>query len=156
MKYVVCSIGFRLAQFPLLKLLRLWILFSIVKSPLKGISRDSNMTWFFSPIESTDTNCALLAHKAALFHSRESPFRESVLFSGSLGWSWVIIRIEIKMESGALLPSNLPSVIDRSNLSPSREFLFLKHLLENNIHFQQAIAELYDSSVKGTIARNKK
>ena len=25
------------------------------------------------------------------------------------------------MKSGALLPSNLPSVIDRSNLSPSRE-----------------------------------
>ena len=42
---------------------------------------NSNMTWFFSPIESTDTNCALLAHKAALFHSRESPFRESVLLS---------------------------------------------------------------------------
>ena len=35
--------------------------------------------------------------------------------------SWVIIRIEIKMKSSALLPSNLPSVIDRSNLSPSRE-----------------------------------
>ena len=33
---------------------------------------------------------------------------------------WVIIRIEIKMKSSALLPSNLPSVIDRSNLSPSR------------------------------------
>ena len=28
---------------------------------------------------------------------------------------------EIKMKSGALLPSNLPSDIDRSNLSPSRE-----------------------------------
>ena len=28
------------------------------------------------------------------------------------------------MKSGALLPSNLPSVIDRSNLSPSR-FYFL-------------------------------
>ena len=36
------------------------------------------MTWFFSPIESTDTNSALLSYKAALFHSRESPFRESV------------------------------------------------------------------------------
>ena len=34
--------------------------------------------------------------------------------------SWVIIRIEIKMKSGALLPSNLPRVIDRSNLSPRR------------------------------------
>ena len=34
--------------------------------------------------------------------------------------SWVIIRIEIRMKSSALLPSNLPSVIDRSNLSPSR------------------------------------
>ena len=30
--------------------------------------------------------------------------------------SWVIIRIEIKMKNSALLPSNLPSVIDRSNL----------------------------------------
>ena len=29
--------------------------------------------------------------------------------------SWVIIRIEIKMKSSALLPSNLPRVIDRSN-----------------------------------------
>ena len=34
--------------------------------------------------------------------------------------SWVIIRIEIKMKSSALLPSNLPRVIDRSNLSPRR------------------------------------
>ena len=34
--------------------------------------------------------------------------------------SRVIIRIEIKMKSGALLPSNLPRVIDRSNLSPRR------------------------------------
>ena len=29
--------------------------------------------------------------------------------------NWVIIRIEIKMKSGALLPSKLPRVIDRSN-----------------------------------------
>ena len=41
----------------------------------------SNMTWFFSPIELTDTNFALLAYKAALFHSRDSPFRESVLLA---------------------------------------------------------------------------
>ena len=34
--------------------------------------------------------------------------------------SWVIIRIEIKIKSSALLPSNLPRVIDRSNLSPRR------------------------------------
>ena len=34
--------------------------------------------------------------------------------------SWVIIRIKIKMKSSALLPSNLPRVIDRSNLSPRR------------------------------------
>ena len=34
--------------------------------------------------------------------------------------SWVIIRIEIKMKSSALLPSNVPRVIDRSNLSPRR------------------------------------
>ena len=34
--------------------------------------------------------------------------------------SWVIIRIEIKMKSCALLPSNLPRVIDRSNVSPRR------------------------------------
>ena len=32
-----------------------------------------------------------------------------------------------------------------------------EHMLENNtFHFKRAIAELYDSSVKGTIARNKK
>ena len=28
------------------------------------------------------------------------------------------------MKSGALLPSNLPRVIDRSNLSPSREYFY--------------------------------
>ena len=37
------------------------------------------------------------------------------------------------MKSGALLPSNLPSVIDRSNLSPSREnaplFIFISILI---------------------------
>ena len=33
----------------------------------------------------------------------------------------VIIVLEIKVKSWALLSSNLPSVIDRSNLSPSRE-----------------------------------
>ena len=38
--------------------------------------------------------------------------------------SWVIIRIEIKMKSSALLPSNLPRVIDRSNLSPHTAFHF--------------------------------
>ena len=91
---------------------------------------NSNMTWFFSPIKSTDTNSALLADIKPRFpiqpvvtvFFRESPFRESVLLSvfWSFGWSWVIIRIEIKMKSGALLPSHLPRVIDRSNLSPRR------------------------------------
>ena len=41
--------------------------------------------------------------------------------------SWVIIRIEIKMKSSALLPSNLPRAIDRSgptcNCSKPCEFL---------------------------------
>ena len=58
----------------------LWI-FVILWGWSNQIIDYSNMTWFFSPIESMDTNCALLAHKAALFHSRESPFRESVLLS---------------------------------------------------------------------------
>ena len=43
--------------------------------------------------------------------------------------SWVIIRIEIKMKSSALLPSNLPRVIDRSNLSLSREFASCHRLI---------------------------
>ena len=29
-------------------------------------------------------------------------------------------------------------------------------MLENTFHFKRTIAELYDSSVKGAIARNKK
>ena len=33
------------------------------------------------------------------------------------------------MKSGALLPSNLPRVIDRSNLSPSREYIRLQVIL---------------------------
>ena len=68
---------------------------------------------------------------------RRSENRFCCLFSGSLGWSWVIIRIEIKMKSCVSLSSNLPRVIDRSNLSPrhfanyktimhSFSFLFLK------------------------------
>ena len=47
--------------------------------------------------------------------------------------SWVIIRIEIKMKSSALLPSNLPSVIDRSNLSPSREAFHFYFLIQSLI-----------------------
>ena len=38
------------------------------------------------------------------------------LFSGPLGEVGLLLEIEIKMKSGALLPSNLPRVIDRSNL----------------------------------------
>ena len=41
--------------------------------------------------------------------------------------SWVIIRIEIKMKSSALLPSNLPSVIDKFDRS-----MTLGKLLGNN------------------------
>ena len=29
-------------------------------------------------------------------------------------------------------------------------------MLENTFHFKRAIAELYDSSIKGAVARNKK
>ena len=41
------------------------------------------------------------------------------------------------MKSSALLPSNLPSVIDRSNLSPSREvdFYFYSNNDPTNILF---------------------
>ena len=55
------------------------------------VSREnSNMTWFFSPIKSTDTNSALLADikppfpiqpVITVFPERESPFRQSVLLS---------------------------------------------------------------------------
>ena len=37
------------------------------------------------------------------------------------------------MKSGALLPSNLPSIIDRSNLSPSR-FIFISILIMTQLH----------------------
>ena len=90
----------------------------------------SNMTWFFSPIKSTDTSSALLANIKPRFpiqlvvtvfpENSRSENQFSCLFSGSLGWSWVIIRIEIKIKSGASLPSYLPRVINRSNLSPRR------------------------------------
>ena len=80
----------------------------------------SYMTWFFSPIKSTDTNCALLADKlrfpiqpVVTFFSKNRRFenRFCCLFSGSLGWRSVIIRIEIKMKSVVLLYSNLPRVM---------------------------------------------
>ena len=96
------------------------------KLKIKGIITNSNMTWFFPPIKSTDTNSALLADIKpsfpiqAVVTNRCSENQFSCLFSGPLGWSWVIIRIEIKMKSGALLPSNLPRVIDQSNWSPRR------------------------------------
>ena len=74
--------------------------------------------------------CIISRYKVTLSHStgcnwvfsenRRSENQFSCLFSGSLWWSWVIFRIEIKMKSGGLLPSNLPRVIDRSNLSPRR------------------------------------
>ena len=71
------------------------------------------------------------------FEKRRSENRFCCLFSGSIGLNWVIIRIEIKMKSCVSLSSNLPRVIDRSNLSPrhfanyktimhSFSFLFLK------------------------------
>ena len=44
----------------------------------------------------------------------------------------------MKMKSGGLLSSNLPSVIDQSNLSPSREFdrsMTRGNLLDNNTTF---------------------
>ena len=90
----------------------------------------NNMTWFFSHIKWTDTNWALFADNVdfpiqlvvtGFSKKRRSENRFCCLFSGSLGWSWVIIRIEIKMKSCVLLSSNLPRVIDRSNLSPRRE-----------------------------------
>ena len=47
--------------------------------------------------------------------------------------SWVIIRIEIKMKSSELLPSNLPRVIDRSDLSNKFDrSMTLFKLLGNN------------------------
>ena len=39
------------------------------------------------------------------------------------------------MKSGALLPSNLPSVIDRSNLSTSRESILIMTQLISFLHF---------------------
>ena len=51
----------------------------------------SNMTWFFSPIKSTDTNSALLADIKPRFpiqpvsENRRSENQFSCLFSGPLG-----------------------------------------------------------------------
>ena len=84
----------------------------------------------FSPIKSTDMNWALFTDNAQFpiqpvvpgfffFEKRCSENRFRCLFSGSLGWGWVIRKIEIKMKSCVSLSSNLPRVIDRSNLSPS-------------------------------------
>ena len=86
----------------------------------------SYMTWFFFPIKSTDTNWALFTDNAQ-FHiqpvvtgffseKRHSENHFCCLFSGSLGWSWVIIRIEIKSKSCVSLSSNLPRVIAASGL----------------------------------------
>ena len=70
------------------------------------------MTWFFSPIKSTDTNWALFADKAqfsiqpvvtGFSEKRRSENRFCCLFSGSLGWSWIIIRIEIKNEKQCII-----------------------------------------------------
>ena len=46
------------------------------------------------------------------------------------------------MKSGALLPSNLPSVIDRSNLSPSRDdtIYFYSKNDPTNILWNQVVA----------------
>ena len=65
------------------------------------------MTWFFSPIKSTDTNWALFVDNAQFpiqpvvtvffFEKRRSGNRCCCLFSGSLAWSWVIIRTENKV-----------------------------------------------------------
>ena len=90
---------------------------------------NSDMTWFFSPIKSTDTNWALFTYNVqfpiqpvvtGFSEKRRSENRFWCLFSGSLWWSWVTIRIEIKMKSWVSLSSNLPRVIDRSNLLPYR------------------------------------
>ena len=72
------------------------------------------MTWFFSPIKSTDTNTALCPDIPVLTAVRRVNFLFSFFHKKDI--SWVIIRIEIKMKSCALLPSNLPRAIDRSNL----------------------------------------
>ena len=63
----------------------------------------------FFPIKSTDTYWALLADKphfpiqpvvtVFFFENRRFENWFCCLFSGSLWWSWVIIRIEIKMKS---------------------------------------------------------
>ena len=68
------------------------------------------MTWFFSPIKSTDTSTALCPDKAVLAVSLPvltAVGRVDFLFSffHKKDISWVIIRIEIKMKSGALLPN---------------------------------------------------
>ena len=75
------------------------------------------------------------------FEKRRSESRFCCLFSMSLGWSWVIITIEIKMKSWVSLTSNLPRVIDRLNLigrwhsanystlMPSFSFLFPNYTL---------------------------
>ena len=69
---------------------------------------NSNMTQFFLPIKSTDTNWAFLADKprfpiqpvvTGFFENRRSENWFCCLFSGSLTWSWAIIRITIKMKS---------------------------------------------------------
>ena len=39
--------------------------------------------------------------------------------------------------------------------SPLKGINIDHNMLENTFHFKRAIAELYDSSIKGTIARNK-
>ena len=85
----------------------------------------SQRTWtgHYFPIS---PNCSKQRHvfpfnRLKLFFSEKRRFenRFCCLFSGSLWWSWVIIRIEIKMKSCVSVSSNLPRVIDRSNLSPS-------------------------------------
>ena len=82
----------------------------------------SNMTWIFSPIKVNGHEQCIISPIKFTGSKPRLPVltavsRVNFLFSffHKKDISWVIIRIEIKMKSSALLPSNLPRVIDRAS-----------------------------------------